>query len=229
MKRIIFYLLLLLLIISCHGIKSEVLRDYIKDVDGNIYNIVKIGKQWWMAENLKVTHYRNGDNLPNNSDDDEWDKPLGAWCSYNNDNNNIDIFGRLYNWFAVNDSRGLAPEGWHIPTDEEWETLVSYLGGSEIAGDKMKVLKAFTDDVHMEINSDEKLVSKSGFSALPGGYRYNHGVFDGIGSNPYFWSSTECSNGTAWYRYLYDGNSKVYRDNSGWKQAGYSIRCVKDN
>lgn len=189
----------------------------VKDIDGNIYKTIKIGNQWWMAENLKVTHYRNGDEIPCLTDDDKWDNNNGAYCYYNNDSSNIRKNGMLYNWFAVNDSRKIAPKGWHIPSDEEWQVIVDYLGGDTLAGGKMKSIGTIEGDLN-----------ENGFSALPGGYRYNHGTFDGIGTNSYFWSSTESSGGNAWYRYLYYGNSVVYRDDSGWKQGGYSVRCVKD-
>jgi len=215
-KKITFYLLLLLVGISgnCNREKTQMahLDESVKDIDGNIYKTVKIGDQWWMAENLKVTHYRNGDQIACLTIDDEWDQPMGAYCYYNNDISNIGQYGMLYNWFAVSNSRSIAPEGWHVPTEAEWQELVEYLGGDTLAGSRMK--KPTKDTI--------------GFAALFGGYRYNHGAFDGIGINAYFWSSTESNEGNAWYRYLYYGNSNVYRDDSGWKQAGYSVRCVRD-
>jgi uncharacterized protein (TIGR02145 family) len=200
----------------------------VKDTDGNVYKTVKIGNQWWMAENLKVTHYRNGDQIPNRTDNDEWDSGTGAYCSYNNDTTNFGIYGGLYNWFAVNDSRNLAPEGWHVPTDEEWQQLVDYLGGDTLAGGKMKFTGTITGDVDLWRGSNKGDTNESGFSALPGGYRYSHGVFDGLGTNSYFWSSTESNGGNAWHRYLYYGNSIVYRHDSDWKQSGYSVRCIAD-
>ncbi|NQT24824.1 fibrobacter succinogenes major paralogous domain-containing protein [candidate division KSB1 bacterium] len=217
MKKQILYLFTFLILVSCSGTQPTSSNDSVKDIDGNVYKTVKIGNQWWMAENLTVTHYRNGDKIPGLTDDDEWDNNNGAYCYYNNDKTNIEIYGRLYNWFAVDDSRNLAPEGWHVPSDDEWQVLVDYLGGDTLAGGKMK-----------SSGTIEGATNENGFSALPGGYRYNHGTFDGLGTNPYFWSSTESSGGNAWHRYLYYDNSNVYRDDSGWKQAGYSVRCVKD-
>jgi len=221
MKNHIFYLVLFLILAS-YSIAQQMIKPIssnavVKDIDGNIYKTIKIGNQWWMAENLKVTHYRNGDEIPCLTDDDKWDNNNGAYCYYNNDSSNIRKNGMLYNWFAVNDSRKIAPKGWHIPSDEEWQVIVDYLGGDTLAGGKMKSIGTIEGDLN-----------ENGFSALPGGYRYNHGTFDGIGTNSYFWSSTESSGGNAWYRYLYYGNSVVYRDDSGWKQGGYSVRCVKD-
>jgi len=216
MKKPTYYLFLLLSLILCSNcqqkIQSVFSSNLVRDIDGNVYSTVKIGNQWWMAENLKVTHYRNGDQIACLTSDYEWDQPTGAYCYYDNDNSNVGKYGLLYNWFTVDDSRSIAPEGWHVPTDTEWQELVDYLGGDTLAGAKMK-----------EVDSDA-----IGFTALFGGYRYNHGTFDGIGVNAYFWSSTESNSGNAWYRYLYHANSIVYRDDSGWKQAGYSVRCVKD-
>ena len=208
-------LLIIILISFCcsHSHAQTALSDsVVTDIDGNIYQIVKIGSQWWMAENLRVTHYRNGDPVPCPTSDFDWDQPTGAYCYYENDSSNVNEYGLLYNWFAVNDSRGLAPAGWHVPTDAEWQQLVDFLGGAEVTGALLKEGKSDT------LN----------FKAKFAGYRYNHGTFDGLGINAYFWSSTESNSGNAWYRYLYKGNSNVYRDDSGWKQAGYSVRCVKD-
>ena len=232
MNKQILYSFIIFILVSGSGaqplIHSASLNDTVKDIDGNVYQTVRIGKQVWMAENLKVTHFRNGDAIPNHRDDDEWDSATSAYCFYDNDTTNIDVYGMMYNWFAVNDSRNIAPEGWHVPTDDEWQQLVDYLGGDSLAGGKMKSTGTIKAGNGLWGGANEGATNESSFSALPGGYRYNHGVFDSIGCTPYFWSSTESSNGTAWYRYLYYGNTTVYRHDSGWKQGGYSIRCVKD-
>jgi uncharacterized protein (TIGR02145 family) len=111
----------------------------VTDIDGNVYQTVTLGGQVWMAENLKVTRYRNGDPIPCVNDASAWSGlSTGAYCHYNNDFNNAAIYGRLYNWYAVSDSRNIAPGGWHVPTDTEWQTLVDLLGGSSVAGGKMK-------------------------------------------------------------------------------------------
>ena len=128
----------------------------------------------------------------------------------------------------MHDSRNIAPEGWHVPTDDEWQELVDYLGGETVAGRKMKSTGIIEGGDGLWRGPNEGATNESGFAAIPGGYRYNHGIFDGIDRNPYFWSSTESSGGTAWHRYLYHGNSNIYRHDSGWKQAGYSVRFVKD-
>ncbi len=120
MKQLLVLLSAVLILVSCSGDKqsnqSTSSKDTVTDIDGNVYKTVKIGNQVWMAENLKVIHYRNGDEIPHHADDGDWNSSTGAWCSYDNEKGNVEIYGRLYNWFAQNDSRGLAPEGWHVPT-----------------------------------------------------------------------------------------------------------------
>jgi len=206
----------------------------VTDIDGNTYQTVKIGDQWWMAENLKVTHYHNGDPIPNVTDDTNWEKiKTGAYCNYDNDENNATIYGRLYNWYAVNDSRNIAPTGWHVPSDAEWKTLEMYLGMSQLnandegqrgtnEGGKLKE----SGTTHWN-NPIIGATNESGFSALSGGSRGNNGPYHGIGGYAFFWSSTESSYYSAWYRYLYYDYSGVYRY-AYRKAAGYSVRCVKD-
>ncbi len=198
----------------------------VTDFDGNIYQTIQIGNQLWMAENLKVTHYRNGDPIPHLTDNDDWTSTTnGAYCYYNNNSANADTYGALYNWYAVDedDSRGLAPEGWHVPTDDDWQTLVDFLGGSSVAGGKMKE----TGTAHW-ISPNTGATNESGFTALPGGYRYyNNGYFGYIGYTAYFWSSTEYDSNNAWNRLLYYDYSGVARY-SYYKYYGFSIRCVRD-
>ena len=111
----------------------------VTDIDGNTYNSVQIGNQTWMAENLKVKHYRNGDTLTNEKDDVTWcNLTVGAWCNYDNYEPNAGVYGRLYNWYAVNDNRSICPTGWHVPTTEEWDILSLFLGGDSVAGGKLK-------------------------------------------------------------------------------------------
>jgi uncharacterized protein (TIGR02145 family) len=193
------------------------------DQDGNVYRTIKIGNQWWMAENLKVTHYRNGDLIPNVIDDTEWSNlTTGARCAYDNDENNVATYGRLYNWYTVNDSRHIAPAGWHVPSmDAEWQTIVDYLGGS-VAGGKMKE----TGTAHWK-SPNTGATNESGFSALPGGHRYYDGEFYDMGYYAYFWSSSEVSTYYAWFRFLYYASSDVDRGDYD-KQDGFSVRLVRD-
>ena len=157
----------------------------VTDYDGNTYKTVKIGKQIWMAENLNVSHYRNGDIIPEVKNPDEWSKlTTGAWCYYENDSENGKTYGKLYNWFAVNDPRGLAPEGWHIPTDAEWTHLTEYLGGKEIEKTYQGIYYWEIADVGGKLKAttlwkspNEGATNSSGFTAFPGGYRYDDGDF----------------------------------------------------
>jgi uncharacterized protein (TIGR02145 family) len=199
------------------------ITETITDIDGNVYKTVKIGDQLWMAENLKVTHYRNGDAIPNVTVNAPWQGlTTGAYCEYNNDGNNVATYGRLYNWFAVTDIRKIVPAGWHAPTNAEWQTLINYLGGDSIAGGKMKeVGTAYWQ------SPNTGATDESGFSGMPGGYRIYSGSYSSMGYNAHFWSSMENYSGRAFYRILYYSNSKVYH-NYNYKQDGYSVRCVKD-
>jgi uncharacterized protein (TIGR02145 family) len=214
---------------------SFILLTTITDIDGNDYKLVKIGDQIWTAENLKVTHYRNGDAIPNETGDEEWcDLLSGAYCNYDNDEIYMATYGRLYNWLAVNDSRNIAIAGWHVPTDEEWKELEMYLGMSQSQADdvgyrgsdeggKMKE----TGTTHWN-SPNEGATNESGFTALPGGYRtYGAGHFVTMGNLAYFWSSTEGNSNEAWFRVLDSGTPRVsrYSDN---KCRGVSIRLVRD-
>ncbi len=147
---------------------------------------VKIGDQIWMTRNLNVDKFCNGDPIPEAKTNEEWIKAgengEPAWCYYDNDPENGEKFGRLYNWYAVNDPRGLAPEGWHIPSDEEWTTLVDYLGGEDEANIKMRSSVGWENDG--EGNNE------SGFSALLGGYRNSYGDFNDLGECASWWTST---------------------------------------
>jgi len=194
----------------------------VTDYDSNVYKTVKIGDQWWMAENLKVTHYRNGDPIPNVTDATEWNAlTTGAYCNYDNNSSNAEIYGRLYNWYAVTDSN-IAPEGWHVPSDAEWETLVNYLGGGSVAGGKLKE----TGTTHWN-SPNEGATNESGFAALPGGYRYVNGYFYYLGDFAHVWSSTEYGSYSAWARKLYYGGAHVNRYDY-YKQDGFSVRLVRD-
>lgn len=209
---------------------QQVEFEFIKciDFDNNIYPVVTIGSQTWMAENLKVTHYRNGDAIPIVTGNSQWiDLSTGAYCWYNNDVSWKDAYGTLYNWYAVVDSRGLCPAGWHTPTDAEWTILTDHLGGYSIAGGKLMSTRT-APDAHPRWNSPNASATNiSGFSAFPGGYRSSNGTFNYHGAYGYFWSSGEYSSGYAWGRYLYYFGADVYRDGST-KGRGRSVRCLRD-
>jgi uncharacterized protein (TIGR02145 family) len=187
------------------------------------YESVTIGTQVWMAKNLDVDHYRNGDSIPQVTDATKWAAlTTGAWCYYNNDANNGTTYGKLYNWYAVNDSRGLAPDGWHVPSDAEWTTLSTYLGGESVAGGKLKEVGT----AHWQ-SPNIGATNETGFTALSGSYRYNNGTFSNVGYYSDWWSSTECSTSSAWGRGLncYDSGLNRY---SYYKGNGFAVRFVKD-
>ena len=197
--------------------------DTVTDIDGNVYKTVTIGTQIWMKENLKVTKYRNGDSIPYVIDNTQWSNlTTGSFCDYNNDANNSTTYGRLYNWYAINDSRNIAPEGWHLPTDAEWSTLIDYLGGKSVAGGKLKEIGTTYWN-----SPNTGATNESGFTAHSGVPRDSYGTFGNVGRNGYWWCSTENSTNCAWVRYMYYNSSDVGRD-SGRKLDGYSVRCVRD-
>jgi len=196
------------------------------------YEIVRIGNQEWITRNLDVDRFRNGDLIPHIESKEEWEEAgkngQPALCYYDNDPENGIKYGKLYNWFAVNDPRGLAPEGWHVPTDEEWTSLVEYLGGEDIAGHKMTSVEGWKDweesyEKIKNVNGD----NSSGFNALPCGCRVSDGRFSSIRSSAFFWSATEIGSNSAWTRDLYSFDGYVYR-NYDCKPYGFSFRCLRD-
>jgi uncharacterized protein (TIGR02145 family) len=188
---------------------------------GEEFKTVKIGNQVWMAENLNVDHYRNGDPIPEVKDGNQWSKlNSGAWCYYDNDIANGKVYGKLYNWYAVKDSRGLCPTGWHVPSDAEWTTLENYLGGREVAGGKLKSTTGWNAPNTGATNS-------SGFKGLSGGFRGVNGAYYLNGSSGNWWIIKESNSGNVWYRELDFTNSDVSSGNSN-KLFGFSVRCVRD-
>jgi uncharacterized protein (TIGR02145 family) len=175
------------------------------------------------VENLRVTHYRNGEAIPAVTDGAAWSNlTTGAYCEYDNDPDNVATYGRLYNWFAANDDRNIAPTGWHVPSNAEWQTLVDYLGGGDIAGGKLK-----KNDTEHWLNPNTGATNESGFSGLPGGRRDVTGYFTTLGSNAGFWTSTADDSQAAWLRVLYHYLTAVAPD-TGYFGHGFSVRCVKD-
>jgi len=196
----------------------------VKDISGNIYNTVTIGTQTWMKEDLKTTKYRNGDPISNVTDNKQWSElTTGAYCDYNNTPAYRTAYGRLYNWYAVDDSRNLCPTGWHVPTDAEWSTLLTYLGDVNIAGGKLK------DSGQRYWNSPNTGAdNSSGFTALPNGYRFNDGGdFDEVGYKGNWWSSTAYDSKNAKYKMLAHNEKKVF-NLSYDKSSGFSVRCLLD-
>lgn len=211
----------------------EVVSEVMRDIDGNIYRTVKIGDQLWTVENLKVTRYRNRDDIPLVEGYDEWvNINSGACCAYNNDMDNVALYGLLYNWYAVEDDRNVAPEGWHVPSEEEWKDLERYLGMEERTITKTfwrgtdQGTKLKEEGIEHWVSPNSGATNETGFSAFPGGARlYAAGTFHFIGEEGCWWSRTEY-NKYAWSRRLGHDKLNIYRDYD-YKQHGFSIRCVK--
>lgn len=201
----------------------------VTDIVSNVYHSVKIGTQTWMVENLKTSKYRNGDQIPNVTDATAWAAlNTGAYCWYDNDAvTNKATYGALYNWYAVDDSRNIAPTGWHVPTDAEWTTLTTYLGGKSVAGGKLKE----TRTTHW-LSPNTGATNEVGFTALPGGMRNNELGFKfvDIGKNGYWWSSSkfvnDFNNGADLFIF-FDGS--YVEPGGSLRNQGYSVRCVKDS
>ena len=195
------------------------------DIDGNVYKTITIGTQTWMAENLRTTRYRDGSPISYITDDASWSyRETEAYCDYNNDPKNSAVYGKLYNWWAVSDSRNIAPVGWHVPNDSiEWEVLAPYSSGINTSGGELKE----TGTSHW-ITPNTGATNETGFTALPGGYRCGlDGSFNLAGNWGYYWSTEKNSTYDYFYRslgYNYDGIHRV----GGYFANGFSVRLVKD-
>ncbi len=194
----------------------------VRDADGNVYQTLTIDRQVWMGENLKTTRYNDGTPIRLVKEEIDW-KGLSspAYCWYNNDEGTFKRqYGVLYNWYAVN-TKKLCPVGWHVPSDVEWELLVKFLGGSYIAGGKLK--ETGTGDWK---SPNTGATNESGFSALPGGYRDYSGAFKDLGYRGYWWTSYE-GTAKAWSRVMF--NDSGYASSLLNEEiSGFSVRCVKD-
>jgi len=214
---------------GCDEVINDGIEGTVTDIDGNEYRTITIGKQEWMAENLKTITYQDGTPIEYPGEDNSsWENNTeGAYAWHYNNSDNHDIYGVLYNWNAVNNTSGLCPVDWHVPTDEEWQTLVDYLGGDDIAGGTMKSTR--TDpDPHPRYNSPNNgATNKSGFSGLPGGLRRSNGSFRDTGFYGAWWASDEGDEVDTWHRSIFNLDTTVYHFVYG-KGSGMSIRCVKD-
>lgn len=228
--------ILVVIISSCKKDKSD---PTVTDVDGNIYHTIKIGKQTWMVENLNVTHYNDGtpiDEVVNNA---EWaGLSKGAYCDYNNDETNAKTYGKLYNWFAVNTGK-LAPKGWHVPDNDDWSELEIYLIKNGYNYDPANIVdnmiaKSLASKTGWITNTEEGTIgadltknNKSGFSALPGGYRHTQGFYSMKGLQATFWSSTDHHSDETSIFMMRSEYKSTGKDNDK-KNPGLSVRCVKD-
>ncbi len=220
------------------GVKAS--SKICKDIDGNTYKTVIIGSQVWMKENLKVSHYRNGDTIKEAKSTEEWinwgEAGTDCWGFHDYKLVNGNTYGKLYNWYAATDPRDLCPTGWHVPSDAEWHILALSLDSqatwgnpdrferieSEVAGGKMKAITFWESPNTGATNS-------SGFTALPAGESYNPAYYiDVLGYNGFFWSSTPNESNSAWIRFLYYDSSVLGRSDNHRKSNLFSVRCVED-
>jgi len=211
MKHTTRFFLILFLSGSLIPVKGQ---EIVKDYDGNVYKTVKIGTRVWMTENLKVTHYRNGEPIPNIKEPKQWDiLTSGAYCDLNDNPANTKAFGLLYNWYTAGDVRNICPTGWHVPSDLEWNELTTFLSGEKGPGGVLPGSAA---------------INQSLFRFLPEGFRGYDGEFTGIGyGGGGWWSATTGTAETAFYRNVnYNTASRQHME--GRKSFGYHIRCIKD-
>lgn len=203
---------------------TTLLSSTVTDAEGNIYNIVTIGVQVWMAENLRAARYRNGDLIgtttPATLDITAEVAPKYQWASYGNENN-VATYGRLYTWYAVTDARNVCPSGWHVPTNAEWTSLNTYLGNSNIAADKLRE----TGTSHWT-SPNEGATNETGFTALPGGHRDGGVTFGTIGESAEWWTSTGSSPENSYYWEIYSGT--LWNIERGLGSIGFSVRCMRD-
>lgn len=231
MKTILLSLLFLFSVLCT--LKAQTVTDY----DGNVYNTVTIGSQTWMKENLRMTHYQNGDSIPNVSVTNTWRYlTTGALCDFDNFPINSLTYGKLYNWFAATDARHTCPLGWRTATDVDWSKLTRYLDNTvdttvngwsgTVVGGKMKE----TGTAHW-LNPNTGANDSSGFTALPGGYRNLYGDFYYLTYYGYWWSPRTTDNTNVWKRNLNYDKSQISRsyNNANYRTSGYPIRCIEDN
>jgi uncharacterized protein (TIGR02145 family) len=207
---------------SANVFNNNLTYGSMSDVEGNTYKTIQIGSQWWMAENLRATKYRNGDPIPT-ADAATWSGlTTGAWAHYSNDNQYECPYGKLYNWYAATDVRLICPNGWHLPGDAEWTALINFLGGSGNAGGVMK-----TPGTTYWLGPNWMGMGTPVFSGLPGGSRNTNGTFTEMGMKGTFWSATASGVDNASVRYLHYNATNAYSD-SYHKRSGFSVRCIAD-
>ena len=218
-----------ILLLSCHSSTGPDKVITCVDIDGNSYEFVTIGDQVWMAENLRTAHYQNGDPIPTGLNDGDWlnSRNTGAFSVYDDDPANAAIYGNLYNWYTIDDERGVCPEGWHVPNSDEWADLGDYLGGILAAGGKLKSIGTIenADGLWYDPNSDAS--NESGFTAQPAGLRAHTGGYSVLGYATNFWMATQSSvSNRGQIAMLYSNRSdlRLYRDDMLF---GFSIRCVE--
>jgi uncharacterized protein (TIGR02145 family) len=205
--------------------------DSITDQEGNTYATIVIDTQEWMAENLRTTTYANGDPIPNVTSNNEWENlTSGAWVHYNNNNQYEEPYGKLYNWYAVSDQRNVCPNGWHVATDGDWNTLINFLDSNAFGGDITPNLsggKMKSSGTQYWQSPNAEATNESGFSAIPGGSRGSVGNFNSLGYTGIWWTSTEANSLYVYYRFMKHDNGSISKF-SDVKGFGHSVRCVRD-
>jgi uncharacterized protein (TIGR02145 family) len=203
----------------------------IQDIDGNTYNIIRIGNKFWLRENLKTTHFNDNQPIPQVADNVTWYFGLltPAYCWYdNNPNENKDTYGALYNWYAVNSNK-LCPEGWRVPSNEEWDEMAGLLWGNNVAGGRMKLTGTIENGSGLWSWPNEGATNVSGFSAVPAGGRFALGEFLDKGDKAFFWSRTIQQVTNVWIRSLDYRKRTLDKDVCDYnKRYGLSVRCIKD-
>jgi uncharacterized protein (TIGR02145 family) len=200
----------------------------VNDTEGNAYSTIQLGNQVWMQENLKATRFRNGDPIPLITSTNEWINLFSPGISYfNNDPLNVATYGVLYNWYTVNDPRGICPTGWHVPSNAEWLELSNYLGASTVTGGLLKTTGTLSDSLGFWNAPNTGATNRSGFSAQPAGSRSFTGSFIDLSSKSLWWTTTEDVNIGSLHWYILN-NSAVFFNDRESKRAGLSVRCVKD-
>ncbi len=196
----------------------------VMDIDLNVYQTVRIGNRWWLAENLKTTHYMNGDEIPDGTGLEDYSEETepSYWFAYDDNQDNVSVYGRLYTWYAASDARNICPAGWYLPTRAEWDALMTYLGGRELAGGKLK--EAGTE--HWD-SPNEGATNESGFTALPAGSRLYYDESRFLGSDAHWWTATHSDEYNAWYWFVSSFSSYLMTADPD-KRFGFSVRCIKD-
>ena len=216
------FVTLMMVATGCKDDDDQPQRYALEDIDGNVYDAISIGAQIWMTDNLRVTKFNDGTLLTYaNPDDDLMNLTSGSMSYYDDNPANASTYGALYNWHAVGSGK-LCPNGWHIPSDGEWNTLINFLGGEDVAGGHMKAIGTS----HWNAPNQEA-TNNSGFTALPAGYLFDNGNYNSIGNITHWWTATENGAQEAFDRYVYFQNGKVVKGTYS-KQVFYSCRCVKD-
>ena len=217
-NKLIFFLLCSLGVHQCFG--QHFHRPLI-DIDGNKYSLITYGDQLWMAENLRVTRFSNGDTIEFVNQTNIWENLETPAYSKSIEFEKAQQIGLLYNWYVIDDSRNICPRGWHVPTDSEWTKFINYIGGANYAGKILNKKSLFLSFFY------KKTVLKTNFGVRFCGYLGFDGSFCDLGTKSSWWTKTENVSNTAWNRFISIDESKVYRDDE-IKQAGLSIRCIKN-